>query len=99
MNGFQIDFHAEELLTFTEACDFVPRRRRGTKLHISTLYRWWKKGVRGVRLEVAVCGSSPATTREALRRFFDAVAAAKAPSAGRPPPAKTPRTARKDLAT
>src|SRR5208282_2487216 len=99
MIGFQIDFHAEELLPFTEACNHVPRRRRGTKLHVSTLYRWWKKGIRGVRLEVAVCGSSPATTKEELRRFFDAVAAAKAPSVGRPaPPAKTPRSARKDLA-
>jgi hypothetical protein len=94
-----IGFEPEKLISFAEACDLVPRRRRGVKLHVSTLYRWWTKGLRGVRLEAVSCGGSPATTAEALHRFFAAVAAAKAPGAGPAPPAKTPRAARKEMTT
>ena len=94
-----IDLQTEKLLTFTEACDLVPRRRRGVKLHVSTLYRWWKKGTRGVRLEAVSCGGSPATTAEALHRFFAAIAETKAPSAAkRAPLVKTQRAAKKDRA-
>ena len=61
----------EELLTFTEATKILPKRRRGRKVATSTLYRWAKRGLRGVRLEVTQVGGTMCTSRAALRRFFN----------------------------
>lgn len=91
-----IDLTRETPLPFRDACEHVPRRRRGRKLHVATLYRWWKQGLHGVHLEVVSLGGSPATTAEALHRFFVAVAAAKSPHAAAqtPLPAARPKTVR-----
>src|SRR5438309_5033972 len=44
----------------------------------SALYRWWKPGYRGVRLECRMVGRNLYTSREALDRFTAAVADAAA---------------------
>src|SRR4051794_24378219 len=44
----------------------------------SALYRWWKTGYRGVRLECRMIGRNLYTSREALDRFTAAVADAAA---------------------
>jgi hypothetical protein len=67
-----IDIKFEKLITLVEATKFVPRRRRGRKPHVSTLYRWASpRGHRGVRLETIRVGGSLCTSIEALQRFFD----------------------------
>jgi Protein of unknown function (DUF1580) len=66
-----IDTSTEKILTLAEAAAELPRRRRGRKTHISTLYRWTLSGCRGVVLECVQIGATRATSREALARFFD----------------------------
>jgi hypothetical protein len=92
-----IDLQREKPRPLRQACDHVPHRRRGRKLHVATLYRWWKDGLRGVHLEVVCLGGTPVTTVEALHRFFKALADAKCPpppASGTAAPAVRPATAR-----
>ena len=68
-----IDIAHEQLFSLTEAvrCLPLPRRRKGARPHVSTLYRWAQRGCRGVRLETIRCGGTLCTSVEALQRFFD----------------------------
>ena len=66
-----IDIHLEKLVSFPEAARLLPRRRRGRKPHVATLYRWASRGLRGHRLETIRVGGSLCTSVEALQRFFD----------------------------
>jgi Protein of unknown function (DUF1580) len=66
-----IDSTSETLISLSDAAKAVPRRRRGRKTHLSTLYRWATIGVRGVILETLQCGGSRVTSREAMQRFFE----------------------------
>jgi hypothetical protein len=66
-----IDLSSESLLTFSEASQVLPRRRRGRKAHPSTFWRWASRGLRGVRLEIIRVGGVTYTSREALQRFAD----------------------------
>lgn len=60
-----IDIHTETLVTLAEAANRLPRRPNAV-----TLWRWWKKGVRGgVRLETKKIGGIRYTSIEALDRF------------------------------
>src|SRR3954469_24525989 len=72
-----IDTPTETILTLCEAAEGLPRRRRGRKTHVSTLYRWTVSGCRGVILEHIQIGATRATSREALQRFFDQLTHAK----------------------
>jgi len=49
---------------------WLPRRRRGRKLNIATVFRWAQRGLRGVRLETISIGGTKCTSEEALKRFF-----------------------------
>ncbi len=66
-----IDSASESLLTLAQAAEQLPRRRRGRKTHVSTLYRWTTAGCRGVRLDTIQVGATRCTSREALQRFFE----------------------------
>ena len=66
-----IDSASETLITLIQAADELPRRRRGRKTHISTLFRWSTAGCRGVVLETIQVGRTRCTSREALQRFFE----------------------------
>lgn len=66
-----IDTATERILTLAQAAAQLPRRRRGRKAHVSTLYRWTVSGCRGVVLEHIQIGATRATSQEALQRFFD----------------------------
>jgi hypothetical protein len=66
-----IEFDSETVVTFAEATKLLPRRRAGRKPHISTLYRWASRGLKGVVLETIQIGGTTCTSREALQRFFD----------------------------
>ncbi|MCK6458105.1 MAG: DUF1580 domain-containing protein [Phycisphaerae bacterium] len=81
-----IDIDRETLVSLTEATKVLPRVN-GKRPAISTLWRWCRKGLRGVRLEYVRMGRNIATSREALNRFFNALAAADpAPESTRPDP-------------
>lgn len=54
-------------------------RRNGKRVAVSTLWRWCRKGLGGVRLEYIRIGRSIATSREALSRFCNALAQADPP--------------------
>lgn len=49
----------------------LPVRPNGKRLHISAVYRWTMRGVKGVRLETVKLGGSTYTSREALQRFSE----------------------------
>jgi hypothetical protein len=66
-----IDTTQETPISLTEAAAELPRRRRGRKTHVSTLFRWTTAGCRGVILEFIQVGGTRCTSREALQRFFE----------------------------
>ena len=68
-----IQFGSEQLIPLSEAADQIPRRHRGRKTAVSTLYRWATTGVRGVVLETLQVGGTRCTSLAALQRFFDAL--------------------------
>lgn len=64
----------ETIMTLSEAAASLPRIK-GRKVHTSTLWRWIRKGINGVRLESLRLGGRFCTTQEALRRFGRELAA------------------------
>ena len=64
---------AQQLLTLTEATKLLPRVG-GKRIHVSTLWRWCRKGLRGVALEYMRCGTKIVTSEAAMLRFFAALA-------------------------
>jgi len=67
-----INIEHETIINLTQATKILPLRR-GKRIAISTLWRWRRKGLRGVRLEYVRIGRNIATSREALNRFFNAL--------------------------
>jgi hypothetical protein len=68
-----IDPLKEETLNFSRASRRVPSLRKDRPVAPSTLWRWAKIGVRGIRLETVKIGGTTCTSLEALRRFFAAL--------------------------
>ncbi len=66
-----IDILSEKVVSFTEATGHLPRRRKGKRPHVATVYRWAQKGCKGVRLETIQVGGTKCTSLEALQRFFE----------------------------
>ena len=60
----------ENLLTFAQVAQVLPRRRGGAKTAISTIWRWSKRGSRGVVLPVVRVGGNVYVTRDGLRDFI-----------------------------
>src|SRR5579875_1927936 len=82
----------ESVFPLARAPDELPRRRRGRKTHVSTVYRWATDGCRGAILETIQVGGTRCTSREALQRFFERLSAGR-PHAGpgdAPPRPHTP---------
>ena len=72
---------------------WLPRRRKGKRPHVSTIFRWALRGVRGIRLETIRIGGTLCTSEEALVRFFQRLS-------GEEPalPTKTSRARRREIA-
>ena len=70
-----IDIAREQLISLHEVPTILPPRPSGKRLHISTIYRWVQRGIRGIRLEVVKVGGTTYTSREALQRFVQPAAA------------------------
>jgi hypothetical protein len=70
-----IDIRNEKLITLAEAARHpaLPRRRRGKRPHVASLYRYAKYGIRGVRLETTRWAGSLVTSEAALQRFVEAL--------------------------
>lgn len=60
-------------ITLTEAAKLLPRID-GRKVAVSTLWRWCRKGLRGVTLEYTRVGRRICTSHQALLRFFTQLA-------------------------
>ena len=69
----------EQVFTFAELATHLPRVG-GKKIHVSTLHRWCRKGVRGVQLECRMLGARMVTSLEAVDRFSARLAEAPYPS-------------------
>jgi len=66
----QVSLQNETLITLSDVANHLPKRR-GRKVHYSTIFRWAKKGVRGRILETMLIGGIRYTTLEALARFLN----------------------------
>jgi hypothetical protein len=71
-----INIFEESLLTFAQAARILPKTDRGTRVHISSIWRWARAGLKGtsgmvVRLETVKVGGRRCTSKEALQRFLD----------------------------
>jgi len=86
-----IDRTTETILSLRDATREVPPLD-GKKVHISTLWRWARKGVRGVKLEYIQLGHRVATSREAIDRFFAALVAVEPEPTERPRPVHVSKT-------
>ena len=66
-----LELDGHKLVSLPEAAALLPGRP-----HLSSLHRWMRRGVRGIRLETVLIGGRRFTSREALQRFVDAVSVA-----------------------
>jgi len=73
-----IDPNKEKLLSLADAAKELPPLNN-KRPPISTLWRWCRKGLRGVKLDYVRVGRNIATSHEAMGRFFVALAAADEP--------------------
>jgi hypothetical protein len=64
-----IDLGSEQLVPLHDVPKLLPPRKNGKRVHISAVYRWVQRGVRGIRLEILRVGGTTYTSREALQRF------------------------------
>jgi len=63
----------EDLITLAEAARRLPRID-GKKIAIPTIWRWCRRGLRGVQMEYVRVGRHICTTHAAMLRFFGQLA-------------------------
>jgi hypothetical protein len=66
-----VSFGNEELLTLAELAKRLPRRRQNRPVHPSTVHRWRRPGIAGVRLECLRVGGVWCTSLAAVQRFCE----------------------------
>lgn len=93
-----INLFSEIVLSLSEAAKHraLPRRRKGKRPCVSTLYRWSTSGCNGVRLETIRVGGTLCTSVEAIQRFAERLTAAD-PRVSTPM-AVTPARRRREIA-
>jgi hypothetical protein len=57
--------HNDQLLSIRDVSETLPNRP-----HISTVWRWITRGIRGVKLESTLIGGTRYTSHGALEQFF-----------------------------
>ena len=92
----------ERIVTFSEAAAALPKIN-GRHPHTSSVWRWARKGVQGVRLETRRLGGRFVTSLEALDRFSKQLAEIDLPDRSGPPlnltkPVKSRSVARRERA-
>jgi hypothetical protein len=68
-----IDLLKEQPVTLAKATRMSQLRRDGRSPHVSQLYRWTGRGIRGHVLESVVIGGARCTTSEAVDRWIAAL--------------------------
>jgi hypothetical protein len=82
-----IDVLKERLYPLRALVKIPPLAQPGRKhIHVATVYRWMKHGLRGVRLEGVQCGGNICSSVEAVARFFAALTDAREGRLGAPVP-------------
>lgn len=76
-----IDLERDRLLSLSEAAKVIPAVE-GRKPHASTLWRWMRKGLKGIKLDFVRVGHRICTTPEAIARFMERLAEADADDVG-----------------
>jgi len=66
-----IDITSEQLIPIRDVPGRLPPTPKDKRIHISAVYRWMRRGVRGARLESIRIGGFTYTSIEALQRFAD----------------------------
>jgi hypothetical protein len=77
-----------KFVSLKQAADFLPGRP-----HISTIWRWAFKGIRGIKLKTVVAGGRRYTDLESLQSF---VAATTAAANGESPPRAPKKDTKKE---
>ncbi len=85
-----IDIQNETVIPISESPKHFPGRP-----NISSIYRWFGKGVRGAKLETFVAGAKRFTSTEAIGRFIEATTAN---STGASPPTARPTSRQREAA-
>jgi hypothetical protein len=75
-----IDLTRDEVFPLTTAAGRLPSVRGGRSVHVGTLHRWARKGVRGIRLDVIQLGGTLCTSQRSLREFFEALTSKQQPA-------------------
>jgi hypothetical protein len=65
-----IDLLSENPRPLSQEARDLPRLRGGKSVSPSTIWRWSRFGIRGVKLETIKIGGTTCTSAAALRRFF-----------------------------
>lgn len=88
-----IDVRTEKLVPLSDvpALPCVPTSKGGKPVAVNTIYNWYRRGCRGVRLEVVPRGHTLFTSVEAIQRFYERLA--------EPRCARTPSEALKSFAS
>ena len=73
-----IDLAKEKLIRLSDVPELLPPRANGKRVHVSAVYRWVSRGVRGVRLESVTIGGTTYTSLEALQRHADRLSEGRA---------------------
>ena len=66
------DILSETAIPIAEAPKHTPGRP-----HSATIWRWWQKGIKGIKLETYLCGGRRFTSKEAIERFIRGTTAAR----------------------
>jgi len=70
-----IDCQLEQVLSLKDAAKAMPLID-GKRPHVSTIWRWCRRGLNGVQLDYSRLGCRIVTSREAIARFAIALAVA-----------------------
>lgn len=74
------DSTKERPIGLADAAKILPKNSNGKKLHVRTIERWIRRGLRGIQLEGGFFGGSLATSRESIDRFQKKLTEAKGQS-------------------
>ena len=97
MHSMPGEMTPDRLIRLNDVSDipWLPARRGGAKLHVSTVWRWAMRGLHGHRLRTVRAGGTLCTSDMWLREFFEALGR---PGPGEPMP-RTPRRRRQEIAS
>ncbi|MGO8745247.1 MAG: DUF1580 domain-containing protein [Thermoguttaceae bacterium] len=86
------DIPSERPITFNQAAPLLPPDLHPSE---STWWRWWRKGVKNIRLRTVMVGGRRYTTAAAIQEFIARVTAA---ANSEPQPIRTPARRERDIA-